>query len=159
MVLMCFCPKETDADEAMHVDAVMRLGHGQKFPYTLMRSHTLRTSCLFGSSSGDWLWRISTLLTAGNLSRGTCFSYDTHPRSSENTCCPRCPREAARFLRTQSVLGAWVPPRHHRAAPLTFRGHTRWHIPGPLFLDCFGQGRHGNHPTSTRSDVTAIPFS
>lgn len=88
MVLMCFCPKQTDADEAMHVDAIMRLWNGQKCPYTLMQSHTLCTSCLLGSSSGAWLWYISTLLTAGNFSRGTCLSNDKHPKSNGNTCLP-----------------------------------------------------------------------
>lgn len=55
MVWMCFCPKQTDADEETRVGALLRQGPGQKFPYTLMQSHTLRTSCLFGSSSDDWL--------------------------------------------------------------------------------------------------------
>lgn len=88
MVFMCFYPKQTDADEAMHVNPIMRLWNGQKFCSTLMQSHTLWTSCLFGSPSDDWLWCISTLLTAGNFSSGTCLSYDKHPNSNGNTCLP-----------------------------------------------------------------------
>lgn len=88
MVFVCFYPKQTDADEAVHVNPIMRLWNGQKFCSTLRQSHTLGTSCLFGSPSDDWLWCISTLLTAGNFSSGTCLSYDKHPNSNGNTCLP-----------------------------------------------------------------------
>lgn len=111
MVLICFCPKQTDVDEAMHVDAIIRLWHGQKFPYTLMQSHTLWTSCLFGSSSGDWLWYISTLLTAGNFSSRTCLSYDKHPNSNGNTC-----------LSMVSILSSIVSPSTQHVARLGFVG-------------------------------------
>lgn len=72
----------------MHVNLIMRLWNVQKVCYTLMQSYTLWTSCLFGLFSDDWLWCFSTLLTAGNCSNGTCFSYDKDPESSSNMCLP-----------------------------------------------------------------------
>lgn len=74
----------------MHVNLIMRLWNVQKLCYTLMQSYTLWTSCLFGLFSDDWLWCFSTLLTAGNCSNGTCFSYDKDPESSSNSnmCLP-----------------------------------------------------------------------
>lgn len=108
MVFMCFYPKQTDADWAMHVNPIMRLWNGQ-FCYTLMQSHTLWTSCLFGSSSDDWLWCISTLLTAGNFSSGTCLSYDKHPKSNGNMCLP-----------TVSIQSSTVSPNAEHVGCLGF---------------------------------------
>lgn len=72
----------------MHVNLIRGLWNVQKVCYTLMQSYTLWTSCLFGFFSDDWLWCFSTLLTAGNCSNGTCFSYDRDPESSSNMCLP-----------------------------------------------------------------------
>lgn len=126
MVLMCFCPKQTDVDEAMHVDAIIRLWHGQKFPYTHMQSHThcehpvyLARPLLIGCGISAHYWQL------GIFPVERAFPMTNIQTATGTHVCPWCPYKAAQCLQVHSMLRAWVLLGRHRGAPVTFRGCMR----------------------------------
>lgn len=75
---------------------------------TLVCFHILWTSCLSGSPAQDWPWSISTLPTAGKISRGTCLSCDKHCKQQrEHVSVHHGPQK-------QSTLGVWASTVTHR---------------------------------------------
>lgn len=157
---MCFYPKQTDADEAMQgVNPIMRLWNGQKFCSTLMQSHTLWTSCLFGSPSDDWLWCISTLLTAGNFSSGTCLPMTNIQLGHGNMWSAHCVHTKQHSFPQKSTQAPVFGWNGTEGAPWPLQAIWDNTFLDPLFPDCPGQGQDGKDPTSTISDVTVILWS
>lgn len=91
--------------------SLMGLRDGQRVA-TLVCFHILWTSCLSGSPAQDWPWSISTLPTAGKISRGTCLSCDKHRKQQREHV------SVHHGLQKQSALGVW-------ASPVTYRPRDR----------------------------------
>lgn len=140
----------------MHVNLIRRLWNVQKVCYTLMQSYTLWTSCLFGLFSDDWLWCFSTLLTAGNCSNGTCFSYDKDPESSSNMCLPiiSAVQKKKKIKKPDHSPSKWIAHWLSEPGCSTTRTGPGWPLEAiwdnkssdPQFRNALGKVRMANFP-------------